>query len=257
MLVTTHNPALAGLVPVNCVRFVERTGTQTVVSAGTDDVAEKVTRALGVLPDNRIAAIVCVEGPTDVAFLKHASHIYNKVDPDIPDLLESKEVAFVPTGGSTLQQWVDERYLKEFGRPCIHLYDRGSETPPAYAGRIEQLQAEGENARLTGKREIENYYHHEAVQEIYGIPIAPFGNDDRVPDLIARAVHENANTGRRWDELEDTTRKSKTSRVKQRLCAEVLPLMNHERLQAADLTGDIPAFLRDVSRICSEYRRND
>ena len=254
ILITTHNPALAGFVPTNNVRFVERRDGITHVESGTDSVLESITRALGVLPDNRIAALVCVEGPTDIAFLKHVSHVYHQVDETVPDLQASREIAFIPTGGSTLQQWVDERYLKGLGRPCIHLYDRGSGTPPTYAGRVEMIRADGEDARLTGKREIENYYHHEAVQEVYGLPFPAFEDGDRVPEVKARIVHDAENSDRAWDQLQQARRDEKVSRVKKRLSTAVLPRMNHARLVGADGSGDIPVFLRDIARVCAEFR---
>lgn len=254
IIITTHNPALAGFVPKDNVRFIERRDGITTVESGTDSVIETITRTLGVLPDNRIAALVFVEGPTDIAFLKHASHVYHEVDETVPDLLFSKDVAFIPTGGSTLQQWVDERYLKGLGRPCIHLYDRGSSTPPAYAGKVAQIVATGEDARLTKKREIENYLHHDAVQEVYKLPITPFGDEDRVPDLVAQIVHEASTPDKQWSELTEEQRSCKMSRVKKRLSSEALPLMNYSRLAAIDTSGEIPAFLRAVAQACEDFR---
>ena len=64
----------------------------------------RLPKPLGVLPDNRVAVLVCVEGPTDIAFLRHASHVYHQVDEAIPDLSDANEVAFIPVGGSTVRQ---------------------------------------------------------------------------------------------------------------------------------------------------------
>lgn len=254
ILITTHNPALAGFIPVSNVRFVEQQHGVSHVQCGTEPVVDKITRSLGVLPDNRIAALICVEGPTDIAFLKHSSHIYHQFDTSIPDLQTFAEIAFIPTGGSTLQQWIDERYLKGLGRPCIHIYDRGSNAPPAYAHRVEQILAEGEDARLTNKREIENYYHHEAVQDVYAIAFPSFGENDNVPEIIARIVHNSADAATQWDQLVEDKKSLKISRVKKRLAAEVLPLMDYARLSASDPVGEIPEFLRAVARVCADYR---
>jgi hypothetical protein len=116
------------------------------------------------------------------------------------------------------------------------------------------IRADGEDARLTGKREIENYYHHEAVQEVYGLPFPAFEDGDRVPEVIARIVHDAENSDRAWDQLQQARRDEKVSRVKKRLSTAVLPRMNHARLVGADGSGDIPAFLRDIARVCAEFR---
>jgi len=255
VLITTHNPALAGYVPASGIRYIERIAGTIVVQVGNDDVLDAVARTLGVLPDNRVAALVCVEGPTDVEFLRHASHIYHAVSNDVPDLSDARDVAFLPHGGSNLRQWVDHKYLKGFGRPEIHLYDKGSQNPPQYEGIVAQLHAAGEYAVLTGKREIENYYHHEAVGEVYGMQMPPFGNDDRVPEIVARKVHDNAQTGTTWDGLDDRSKESKIGHVKKRLAKDALPRMSHDRLVAADPDGLIIGFLRQVETARSGFLR--
>ena len=254
VIITTHNPSLAAYVPAKCIRFIERANGALCIRKGDDDdVLESVAETLGVLPDNRVAVLVCVEGPTDIAFLRHASHVYHQVDEAIPDLSDAKEVAFIPVGGSTVQQWVDQKYLKGLGRPEVHIYDRGSDSPPAYAGVIDQLNADGIMATLTDKREIENYYHPDAVQEVYRFPMPMFGPDDRVPEIVARITHEAAQTESVWDELEADTKKQKISRVKQRLARDVLPLMDHARLVAADPDGELLRYLRQIGEARSAY----
>jgi hypothetical protein len=111
---------------------------------------------------------------------------------------------------------------------------------------VQRLQAEGEKAFLTDKREIENYYHCDAIRETYELPIPEFGNDDCVAEIVARAVHNNARTGRAWDELDDKAKESKMSHVKKRLAKDALPRMTYERFAEADPAGLIVRFLREV-----------
>lgn len=253
VFITTHNPALAAYVPTEYVRYIVRENGCIVVKSG-DGVLAEVSRTLGVLPDSRINALVCVEGWSDIDFLRHASQVYSQHDPEVPDLMRDDGVAFIPLGGSNLQQWVDNRFLKGFGRPELHLYDRGSETPPTYQPQVVQLNAEGEDARLTRKREIENYLHRDAIQQVYqGIPIPAFTDTDNVPVLVAKSVYEADQGLGSWDGLDEDLKKRKISRVKYRMAKEAVPLMTQELLTQADQEHEIPEFLKDIGRKCREF----
>jgi hypothetical protein len=253
VIITTHNPALARFAPESSIRFIDRSSGATVIHEGSDEVLDMVAETLGVLPDSRVAVLVFVEGPTDVDFLRHASRKYHEVATDIPDLSESKDAAFLPLGGTNLQQWVDGKYLKDLGRPGVHLYDLGSQNPPRYEKTVRQIQAAGEKAFLTDKREIENYYHRDAIQEVYGLALPEIGDHDSVPEIVARMVHENAGTETAWEDLDDKVKESKMSRVKKRFARDVLPLMTYERLVEADAGGLVARFLREVAASWEAY----
>ncbi len=113
VLVTTHNPAFAGLLPIESLRYVHTDAAgEVAVEEGTPEVFASIAHDLGVLPDNRVKVIIGVEGPNDVTFLRHISHILNAHDNGIPDLISDRRIAFLPMGGSSLQQWVVEHYLR-------------------------------------------------------------------------------------------------------------------------------------------------
>ena len=76
IILTTHTPALAGLLPLESLRFIERDGHTRTIESGTDDVFQKVADTLGVLPDpiaKNVAAILLVEGKSDVPFIHHTA----------------------------------------------------------------------------------------------------------------------------------------------------------------------------------------
>ncbi|HTW80444.1 MAG TPA: ATP-binding protein [Terracidiphilus sp.] len=256
VIITTHNPALARFAPPSSIRFIDRSTGATLVHQGGEDILDAVAATLGVLPDSRVAVLVFVEGPTDVEFLRHASKQYHQVHPEVPDLSDTKEVAFLPLGGTNLQQWVDKKYLKGLGRPEVHLYDMGSQRPPRYEEAVRRLQVAGVRAYLTVKREIENYYHRDAIQEAYGIAIPVIADTDSVAEVVARLVHESAATGRAWGDLEEKTQQSKMSHVKQRLVRDALPRMDYNRLAQADPDGLIPQVLRDIDTSRIDYLNN-
>lgn len=146
VFVTTHVPNLAGLIPVDNIRFIKNDTTgKVVVNNCNETTLKEISNQLGVLPDKRIQLLLCVEGPTDVDFFINISKIYNAHDPTLPDLENDKRVAILPLGGSTLKQWVDNYYSQNLELPEVHIYDRDIATPPTYQAAVDSV-----NARTNG-----------------------------------------------------------------------------------------------------------
>lgn len=77
VIVTTHTPAICGLLPLNSLRLVDKTDKVTLVRDSSDDVYKQIAEMLGVLPEpfgSNAKALILVEGKSDVIFLKHAAH---------------------------------------------------------------------------------------------------------------------------------------------------------------------------------------
>ena len=172
VMLTTHVPAVASLLPVERVRYVrphERKGCEVLTADG--DVVRDVVSSLGILPDGRARVLVCVEGPNDHQFLERINRTLREEDDAVMDVFGDPRVAFVVLGGSTLREWVNRRYLKNLGLPEVHIYDRDL---PDGNGRYEYQDAadevndrdDGSVAFLTEKREMENYLHLDAINEV-------------------------------------------------------------------------------------------
>ena len=76
ILLTTHTPALAGLLPLDSLRFIEKTDDGRKVESGTDEVFEKIANALGILADpiaKNAKAMLLVEGKGDITFVNHTA----------------------------------------------------------------------------------------------------------------------------------------------------------------------------------------
>jgi putative ATP-dependent endonuclease of the OLD family len=191
VLLTTHVPNLAGLIPINNLRFVKNIPTGKEVTNICNDITlEEISNQLGVLPDKRIQLLLCVEGPTDVDFFVNISKILNASDPTIPNLEIEKRVAILPLGGSTLKQWVDNYYSRNLNLPEVHIYDRDIAIPPTYQPAVDAVNArtDGSWATLSIKREIENYIHPDAIHEIFNVSIT-FTDTCDVPDILKTAVN--------------------------------------------------------------------
>jgi putative ATP-dependent endonuclease of OLD family len=249
VLLTTHVPGLAGLLPVDSLRFIDSDGLgERRVRAGSDQVYEQIAAELGVIPDNRVAVFVCVEGPHDVTFLRAISKALASEDPEIVDLESDPRVAILPLGGSTLRDWVQDRYLRELRRPEFHLYDRDDSHPPKYQAQCDAVNARGDgsSARLTDRRELENYLHPSAVEAEFQISVT-FGPTDDVPVLVAAELHRRSETTTPWHELAPEKRKKKISRAKQRLNNGATRYMTPELIADTDPGGEIRTWLAGIA----------
>lgn len=190
VLITTHVPAFAELLPVESLRFVEEDNTNNNVniSLGSDNIYKKIAESLGVLPDKRVQVLICVEGPNDVNFFKNISKILHGIDGNIPDLSSDYRIAFVVLGGNNLRHWVNNYYLRNLGVPEVHIYDGGNREFPKYKTTADSINQrnDGSCAFITSKNEIENYIHPEVIKEVFRISQdITFTDDDNVRTIIS------------------------------------------------------------------------
>jgi hypothetical protein len=250
VLLTTHVPALAGLLPTQSVRHITRSlDRSTTVEYGGEEMLQHVADDLGVLPDARVRVFVCLEGPNDVRCLKHLVRALRSQDATLPDLESDRRVTVIPLGGDTLRDWVDEHYLRQTGIPEVHIYDRGQDTPPKFEDACAQINARGDGSRafLTLRPEMENYLHPDAIQAGLSIAVPlPPGCD--VPDVVARAVHEAAPDGKAWTELDAAAIKKKHRNAKRRLNSDATA-----RMTATMLDPEAQTEIREWLGAISEH----
>jgi hypothetical protein len=206
------------------------------------DVFDEVADALGVVPDNRVKVLLCVEGPSDVTALKCLSRALHHEDASILDLSTSDEVAFVPLGGSTLKQWVANHYLKPLRRPEVHIYDQDK---PEYAAVVAEVNGRPDRswARLTRKYEIENYLHKDAINLAFGVEIDVLDHLDDEGQSVAKvfALAHHARHGRGMPMNEDTAKK--------KLAAFAFPRMTAQMIRERDPDGEVEDWLRGIAAI--------
>lgn len=164
IILTTHTPALGGLLPLESLRFIQKTGNDRTVELGTEDVFEKIADTLGVLADpisKNARAILLLEGKSDVTFVNHTA-AQLKSGGYINHTFEEKRIALVPIGGcGNLKHWTTLRLIDQFAIPyCVMLdSDIGTNEEQQNRDNIQELQNNGIKAYLTRKREPENYVH--------------------------------------------------------------------------------------------------
>lgn len=165
IIVTTHVPALAGLMPVEGIRYVTKDERGVpLVKLPHAAVLKEAAESLGILPETgmeRAKGVVLVEGKSDVTFLRHAARILKDAGH-----LESnfEDLAIVPIligGCGSVKHWVTLNLADDLGLPwCVFLdSDRGGEPSQVRAiqKRKQEVEAQGRGFYSTRKREIENY----------------------------------------------------------------------------------------------------
>lgn len=240
VILTTHSPGLASELPLDSIRFVTVKEGSPVIRYG--NVYEEVSTTLGVLPDSRVKVLLCVEGPTDVLALRCLSAALNRRDPSIPDLDMENRVAFVPLGGSTLQHWVTQHYLRGLGRPELHIYDSDV---AKYGESVKEVRNrnDGSWAVQTKKYEIESYLHPDAVFDAFNIRIditdQPNENGHATPKVFAIAFSKE----KKLDGLMGD------NKAKQKLADGAFPLMTADRIKERDLEGEIEGWFRKLAEM--------
>lgn len=249
VLITTHNPALAGLVNEDDLRLVTEDGIHNIVVLDRqNNILRTIADTLGMLPEPlKPRLLVCVEGPNDVMFFKIISATIHTNRNDLPDLSTNDRVAIFPLGGGTLKDWVTQDYLSRLGIPQYHIYDLDDATNPPYQIQRDLVRTRGGNnyAELTIKKEIENYLHPDCIQTVFGFPVT-FGDMDDVPEIVARTQNDNAVGSNPWVGLDDVLRKKKIGIAKRRLNRDVAQQMTWAQIQAADPNGDIISWLEAI-----------
>lgn len=236
VILTTHSTGLASLLPIESLRFIKKgSDNQPVIELGSEETWAEIANTLGVVPDNRVRVFVCVEGPTDQVALCCLSKALHKNNNDIPNLANDPRIAFILMGGGTLKHWVDNQYLKEFGRPEVHIYDSDV---PTYAEKIRQVNArnDGSWGVLTKKLEIENYLHEDAIFEGISIKVSVCDDSD-IPDLLGKKLSCTKNN------------------IKKKLAKKSFPLMTASRLAERDPIGEVEGWFNKIGELCEINRR--
>lgn len=247
VVITTHVPGIAAMLPAESIRLVSKPGQSTEVRVGDENVLEQVANALGVFPDRRARVAIFVEGPNDVEFLTRAAQLHRSVDPTVVDVGGDHRIVFIPAGGGNLQHWVNGRYLRNTGLIEVHIYDTDDHASPKYKQHIDDVNQRGNNdvGFLTTKREMENYIHPSAVQGEFNCIIAIDDWCD-VPDLVAEQVHIAGGGQAAWGVLDPDVKAKKVANAKRRLNRGAMDRMTLADLLARDTGGDILNWLRAV-----------
>jgi hypothetical protein len=127
-------------------------------------------------------------------------------------------------------------------RPEFYIFDRDNQSPtaPKYQQTIAEInQRPNCEVVVTDKKEMENYLHPDAITAVRADVVISYGDFDSVPELVAKAVHNNSDSPKTWDELSDEKKGKKISKAKVWLNAQASAAMTPELLDAVDPNNNL------------------
>lgn len=251
VIITTHNPVLAGRVNKESIRYIcKNEHERRDIAVNSEETFKNIKRSLGMFANHNVRIFVGVEGPNDIEYLKRISKIFSNHYANIVDLglaEHNGNLVFIPMGGSTLELWTNR--LEGLEIPEIHIMDRDYEPPheAKYKVAADEVIERGELAYITSKRELENYIHYSAINKVFGTSFEENFNDFAdVPELVARKVNSLGNGTTPWEERSNDWKKKKMSKVKKRLNRETIDLMTFENVEEVDNTQEIKSWLEAI-----------
>lgn len=237
VLITTHAPGLAGEVMVDSLRFIDddKAGKRHIRSATTEEPAAlfaALAERLGMLPDNQVRVLICVEGMNDARFLKHVSRTLHASDANLPDLSSDHRFVFIPMHGGNLRDVVNQHLFRNFRKPEFHIYDR--DDGGTYAAQEAEVKARGDGSTAvqTQKRYMESFIHPAAIKRVKGVDLKVNDDDDYTQEF-SRLL------------------KLKKSVAKASLADEVAPAMTVAEIDERDGKGEIRGWLLQLSKMAS------
>lgn len=195
IIVTTHVPALAGLMPTEGIRYVTKDEHGIpIVKMPDADVLKEAAENLGVLPETgmeRAKGVVLVEGKSDVTFLRHSARALKDAG-HLKSSLEDVGIVPILIGGcGSVKHWVTLNLANDLGLPWCVFLDSDIGGDPGQVKSIKKRQQEveeqGRAFYVTRKREIENYLCPDLIFDEAGVRVA-FTDTCDAKKIIGNAV---------------------------------------------------------------------
>ena len=171
IILTTHVPGLAGLLPIQSLRYITSGDGNPKVAEGAENesILRNIADTLGVLPYAAVKTVVYVEGPNDVAFISNLNQ-------NIPELkaiidLQEEHIPLIPLHGGLLVDWVNKDYFTKTNLREIFITDSDV---AKYVTQINNINNSADGRRFgwtTRRREMENYVPYELIEQEFRVSL--------------------------------------------------------------------------------------
>lgn len=235
IIVTTHVPGIAELLPTSSIRFIcKEAKSEGLIESADDSQLNEIADDLGIIPSSKVKLILFVEGKNDVHFFKHISNLLYRHSEITINLFKDNHIAIIPVGGvDSLKDFINKRYLENLGLPEIYIADKDDDNNKV------------EHAIITKRREMENYIHSTPILNYL---------EKRYPELENISCNINFEdpelklSKELFNHLSKNLDKSGNNNpptegtIKNWLNRKILPKMTLEELKSISNVGNLSAF---------------
>lgn len=259
IIFTTHSPELCSMIPIESLRLINREDIEN-INNQSNNILDDIAKTLGVLPTlsreigSSVKVVVCVEGKNDVIFLNNINKGVQELK-EIVDL-NSEKIIIIPMGGSTLKDWINNRYLEKLNLNQVHIYDSdiGSKRQHKYKESIEKINLlENCKAYETKFREMENYIHYNILEEqgiIFTDEIKQSWATSDIPEYCTKYLYNNNNDSDRiWEELDEEKKGKKISKLKNRFNTEYSRNIKKEHLENLGVYEEVESWFKSIKEL--------
>lgn len=211
IIITTHTPHLAKLLPLESLRYVTKDDSgYNIVKHSQENIYKEISESLGIIPysiNNKTRCVLLVEGHYDVA-VYHDISVKLKNGGYIEYDFNDKNIQVIFSGGcGTLEFWVNSEFAKSLNVPIVAYFDSdkmsANETTDTMK-KINDLKSSGfiQLGFCTRKRELENYLHSELFKGFKeGYNVSDFEDIKKQVNEIVKTVAKQKVLERFWPEM--------------------------------------------------------
>ena len=215
IILTTHTPALAGMLPLNSLRLIKKEKGKIEIFSTSEETYKEITDMLGILPEpipNTSKGILLVEGVDDILFFYHLNKLLKEANEIEKTFLESN-INVVFTGGcNNLRYWITKRLVHQFNLPWAIFLDSDKNSKDEITENIKfvnKILSNNNLAFYTRKREIENYLHFDLIKDTLKSDfknLNEFGDYDDIKKLTEKKIFEKKWGKMTFEYLRETER---------------------------------------------------
>lgn len=164
---------------------------------------------------------------------------------DLKECKKSGLLAIIPMNGSNLKDWIDRHALENTNVIEYHLYDRDPDEK--YKKQIEKVNSrnDGSKARLTKKREIENYVPKEIIEAEFGITLNI--EDSKWDDLDIAKVIQSC----------DKYKKMKEADIKSIICGVCAKKITKDHLVKLGAWDEVKTWFEEIKDLVDKTLKKE
>jgi predicted ATP-dependent endonuclease of OLD family len=238
VILTTHSPALIRFFETKHIKFIEKVEGKSKVFDFSEEIAVKIVKNLGLLPEIS-KVVLCVEGTTDELFLININQNIEELKKviDLKECIKNELLAVIPMHGSNLKDWINRYALKNTNVIEYHLYDRDHDEKYKKEIEIVNSRNDGSKARLTKKREIENYVPKEIIEAEFKITLKIEDSEWDNLDIV-KAIQSY-----------DKYKKMKDADIKKIICGSYAEKINKDHLVKLGAWDEVKTWFEEIKEL--------